>query len=47
MINHVSIGVRDLTRTKRFYEAALRIVCDEIIGGCSIEELVDHVKAAA
>lgn len=24
MINHVSIGVRDLTRTKRFYEAALR-----------------------
>jgi len=23
MINHVSIGVRDLTRTKRFYEAAL------------------------
>jgi catechol 2,3-dioxygenase-like lactoylglutathione lyase family enzyme len=24
MINHVSIGVRDLTRTKRFYEAALQ-----------------------
>jgi catechol 2,3-dioxygenase-like lactoylglutathione lyase family enzyme len=23
MINHVSIGVRDLTRTKRFYDAAL------------------------
>jgi len=24
MINHVSIGVRDLARTKRFYEAALQ-----------------------
>jgi catechol 2,3-dioxygenase-like lactoylglutathione lyase family enzyme len=24
MINHVSIGVRDLVRTKRFYEAALQ-----------------------
>ena len=24
MINHVSIGVRDLTRTKHFYEAALQ-----------------------
>src|SRR5262249_12888540 len=24
MINHVSIGVRDLTRTRRFYDAALR-----------------------
>jgi catechol 2,3-dioxygenase-like lactoylglutathione lyase family enzyme len=24
MINHVSIGVRDLTRAKRFYEAALQ-----------------------
>ncbi|MGE0749920.1 MAG: VOC family protein [Variibacter sp.] len=24
MINHVSIGVRDLARTKRFYDAALK-----------------------
>lgn len=24
MLNHVSIGVRDLTRTKRFYDAALK-----------------------
>jgi catechol 2,3-dioxygenase-like lactoylglutathione lyase family enzyme len=24
MINHVSIGVRDLNRTKRFYDAALK-----------------------
>jgi len=23
MINHISIGVRDLARTKRFYDAAL------------------------
>ena len=24
MINHVSIGVRDITRTKKFYDAALK-----------------------
>jgi catechol 2,3-dioxygenase-like lactoylglutathione lyase family enzyme len=24
MINHISIGVRDLTRTKQFYDAALK-----------------------
>jgi len=24
MINHLSIGVRDVARTKRFYDAALR-----------------------
>ena len=24
MLNHVSIGVRDIARTKRFYDAALK-----------------------
>ena len=24
MLNHISIGVRDIARTKRFYDAALK-----------------------
>jgi catechol 2,3-dioxygenase-like lactoylglutathione lyase family enzyme len=26
MINHISIGVRDIARTKRFYDAALKVL---------------------
>lgn len=34
---------------QRYYDAALRVVCDEIMGGCTVEELLQHagVRRAA
>lgn len=33
----------------RYYEAALRILCEEVMGGCTVEELLQHagVRQAA
>lgn len=33
----------------RYYDAALRILCDEVMGGCTVEELLQHagVRKAA
>lgn len=34
---------------QRYYDAALRILCEEIMGGCTVEELLQHagVRKAA
>lgn len=31
---------------QRYFDAAMRVICDEVMGGCSIDELIDQTTDA-
>jgi hypothetical protein len=39
----IAFDALDQDEAQTFYDAAFRVICDEVMGGMSLEELLDHI----